>query len=59
MLVFGVRKWRHYFGGRKFMVKTDQQSLKFLMEQREVDSEYQKWVSKLLGYDLEISYMTG
>lgn len=29
------------------------------MEQREVGSEYKQWVTKLLGYDFEISYRTG
>lgn len=48
-ICLAVQKWRHYLLGRHFVVKTDQQSLRYIMQQREIGSDYQKWVSKLLG----------
>lgn len=48
-----------YLLGRRFVIKTDQQSLKFIMEQRQVGHEYQKWVSKLMGYTFDIQYRPG
>lgn len=51
-----VQKCRHYLLGRHFIAKTDQQSLRFIMQQYEVGVEYQKWVTKLLGYSFDVQF---
>lgn len=58
-IVFVIQKWRPYLLGGKFVVRTDQKSLKFLLEQRVVAGDYQKWIAKLLGYDFTIEYKRG
>ncbi|KAF8391034.1 hypothetical protein HHK36_023334 [Tetracentron sinense] len=58
-VVHAVTKWRPYLLGHHFKIRTDQCSLKFLMEQRITTPAQQKWVAKLLGYDYEIIYRRG
>ena len=55
-VVLAVQRWRPYLLGRTFIVKTDQRSLKFLLEQRVIQPQYQKWIAKLLGYSFEVVY---
>ncbi|KAA0054180.1 transposon Tf2-1 polyprotein isoform X1 [Cucumis melo var. makuwa] len=58
-VVLAVQRWRPYSLGRKFVVKTDQKSLKFLLEQRVIQPQYQKWIAELLGYSFEVVYKLG
>ncbi|CAL9231368.1 unnamed protein product [Arabidopsis halleri] len=58
-IVVAVRTWRPYLLGRRFTIQTDQRSLRFLLEQRILTPEQQKWMSKLDGYDYAITYKPG
>ncbi|KAL0541701.1 hypothetical protein IC582_021756 [Cucumis melo] len=59
VVVLSIQKRRHYLLGRRFTIMSDQKALKFLLEQREVQPQFQKWLTKLLGYDFEILYQPG
>ena len=56
VVVLAVQKWCHFLLGRHFIVRIDQQSLRFLMDQRLLDPTLLRWITKLLGFDFEIQY---
>lgn len=58
-IVVAVRTWRPHLLGRHFTIQTDQKSLRFLLEQRILTPEQQKWMGKLDGYDYKITYKPG
>jgi hypothetical protein len=58
-LVQAVRHWRPYLWGRRFCVKTDHYSLKYLLDQRLATIPQHHWVGKLLGFDFAVEYKPG
>lgn len=55
-IVVAIQTWRLYLPGHQFIIKTDQSSLRFLLEQLILTPEQQKWMGKLVSYDYEITY---
>ena len=54
-----MRHWRPYLWGRAFVVRTDHQPLKFILDQRLATIPQHHWVSKLLGFDFTVEYKPG
>lgn len=58
-LVIAIQKWRPYLLGQTFIVKTNQQSLMFLLKQKVGTPFQQKWLTKLLGCSFQMEYKKG
>ena len=58
-ILHALTKFRQYLVGVRFKVKTDHNSLKYFLEQKELNERQQKWVSKIQAYDFEIEYIKG
>ena len=54
-----VTKWRHYLEGGPFVIKTDHEALKYLLEQKLTTTIQKKGLTKLLGLDYSIQYRKG
>lgn len=58
-ILSAVEKWRSYLLHGPFIIKTDQQSLKYLLEQKVSTPLQHKYLTKLLGFDYCIEYRKG
>ncbi|XP_015688048.1 uncharacterized protein LOC107303452 [Oryza brachyantha] len=54
-----LKHWRHYILGNQLIIRTDQQSLKYMMSQRLTEGIQHKLLLKLLEYDYTIEYKSG
>nr|GEU63151.1 hypothetical protein [Tanacetum cinerariifolium] len=55
-IVAAIQRWKGYLLGRPFVIKTDHQALKYILEQKECNPTLQKWLSKLLGLQYTVLY---
>ncbi|KAH9315759.1 hypothetical protein KI387_024386, partial [Taxus chinensis] len=58
-IMHALAKFRQYLVGGKFVVRTDHNSLKYFLEQKELNERQQKWVSRIQAYDFDIEYVKG
>jgi hypothetical protein len=58
-IMHALTKFRQYLVGNKFMVKTDHNSLKYFLEQKDLNEHQQKWVMKVQEFDFDIEYVKG
>ncbi|GJV21270.1 putative reverse transcriptase domain-containing protein [Tanacetum coccineum] len=58
-VVFALRLWRHYLYGTKCVVFTDHKSLRYILNQKELNLRQRRWIELLSDYDYEIRYHPG
>lgn len=58
-IIEALNKWKHYFAASSLIIKTDQESLKYINEQRLTEGVQHKLLIKLLGYNFMVEYKRG
>jgi hypothetical protein len=58
-IMHALTKFRQYLVGSKFVVKTDHNSLKYFLEQKDLSECQQKWATKVHAFDFDIEYVKG
>jgi len=53
------RHFRHYLLGRRFLVRTDHNSLTWLMRFKHVEGQLARWLEELSQFDMEIIHRKG
>jgi hypothetical protein len=54
-----LKKWKHYFTNTSLIIRTDQQSLKYIHDQRTMEGIQHKLLIKLLGLNYTVEYKQG
>ena len=52
-------KFRQYLVGNKFVVKTDHNSLRYFLTQKDLNERQQKRVSNIQAFEFDIEYVKG
>lgn len=58
-VVDAMKSFHHYLCGRKFLVRTDHISLRWLMSFRNLEGQLARWLERLQQYDFEIVHRAG
>ena len=58
-IIHALTKWRQYLLQSKILIKTDHNSLQYLLQQQTSSTEQQKWIEKIATFDMEILYKRG
>ena len=58
-IVVFTKHFRHYLLGNKFKVRTDHNSLIWLMRFKNTEGQLARWIEELQNYDMELLYRAG
>ena len=58
-ILTAVKRWSAYLLGRHFQIRTDHQSLRFLLDQHANTPAQQVWIMKMMGYDYTLTFRKG
>lgn len=53
-IIEAIKQWKHYYATSSLIIRTDQQSLKYIQEQKLTKGVQHKLLVKLLGYNYTI-----
>ena len=59
VIMHALDKFRQYLVGNKFVVKTDHNSLRHFLTQKDINERKQKLVRKIQAYDFDIECVKG
>ncbi|GBM11574.1 Retrovirus-related Pol polyprotein from transposon 297 [Araneus ventricosus] len=58
-IVKSIDHFHHYLHGRKFLLRTDYASLRWLLNFKEPEGQIARWIQRLQEYDFEIQHRKG
>ncbi len=56
-IIHPLKTWRHYLLGRRFILLSDQSGLRYLFDQRNMNSRKIRWLDTLSEFDFKVRYI--
>jgi len=58
-MIFGIKHYRQYLLGRKFIIRTDHAALSYLMTAKDLIRQQARWVDLMSEFDFTIQHRAG
>jgi len=58
-MVKSIKHFHHYLYGRRFLIRTDHASLRWLMSFKDLEGQLARWSERLQQYDFEVCHRKG
>jgi hypothetical protein len=58
-IIHGVKMWKHYLIGQKFLLMSDNISLKYLFDKKNLNTRQARWLAFSIEYYFEIRHLKG
>lgn len=58
-IVDAVKSFRHYLLGRRFLIRTDHVSLRWLLSFKDLEGQLARWLERLQQYEFEVVHRRG
>jgi hypothetical protein len=58
-IIHAPKKWGHYLMGRKFELRKDHNSLKYLFDQPTLNARQSRWLEVICEYEFDIKHIKG
>lgn len=58
-VIWGISKYKHFLRGRKFMLRTDNAALTYILAPSKPSPKLSRWAAALLEYDYDIIHQPG
>ena len=58
-IVHALHKWRHYLLGKKFLLRTDHESLKFIIKAKDTKQRLMRWWDDIAEFNFTIEHISG
>jgi hypothetical protein len=59
VIMHALAKFRQYLVGARFVVKSNHNNLKYLLEQKDLNARQHKWVRRIQAYVFDIEFVKG